>query len=268
MKTDVDTSLEVQIMHDMGQLRGGVVTWFLLACACCAAGAAAEERDTAAVMKRLDRLHAFLSGVAGAAAPATWKVTRAKDAAFEWTFLVNGTAKEVSRTKVQGVRLVRKLVRSSNVGDALAKGRSHHGVSNRELVENKHVVEAVAELYYMEYLRGLPGIPDLWGAWVDSRGLSYVVVDAGPAVYDDGARDRTRRLWDKYEDLAKYRPIAVARALLLCFLSFSEVGGYFSDDLNFGHLGCCVQSPCRASREFFERSRAGPTKGHRDRPCW
>ena len=67
----------------------------------------------------------------------------------------------------------------------------------------------------------------LRGAWYTSQGLEYVVDDAGPPLLMVGDQKKVAR------DMARKRPLRLAKALLECFRSFSEEGGYFLDDLTW-----------------------------------
>ena len=90
-----------------------------------------------------------------------------------------------------------------------------------------HRGEVLGELYFLEYLRGAPGIPELEGAWPDADGVSYVVEDAGETYVGRDAAGAKR-----FGKFVARNAFEAARALLDCFRSFSEVGGFFLDDLS------------------------------------
>ena len=191
-----------------------------------AAARAAAPLD-AATTKRLDHLQALLHrGHAHATPLPTWNVRRRDADAIDWTPLANGSAKAVASGAWRGTRVVRKRVKCTDPITTLAhtRGRRKRPLPKME----KHFAEAVAELFFMEHLRGRPGIPVLRGAWYTHQGLEYVVDDAGPPLLGQGAARKTVA-----RDIARRRPLRLAQALLECFRSFSEEGGYFLDDLTW-----------------------------------
>ena len=134
----------------------------------------------AATTKRLDHLRDLLHQAHTKPLP-TWTVSHEDADAIDWTPLANGSAKVVETGEYHGIRVVRKRVACADPIQTLART---HKKSTRPLpLMEKHFAEAVAELYFMEHLRGRPGIPTLRGAWYTRRGLEYVVDDAGPTQY-------------------------------------------------------------------------------------
>ena len=194
------------------------------ALALAAARAAAPLDD--GVKKRLDQLQALLHQAQHATPLPTWTVARRDADAIDWAPLANGSAKAVASGAWRGTRVVRKRVKCTDPITTLAhtRGRRKRPLPKME----KHFAEAVAELFFMEHLRGRPGIPVLRGAWYTHQGLEYVVDDAGPPLLGQGAARKTVA-----RDIARRRPLRLARALLECFRSFSEEGGYFLDDLTW-----------------------------------
>ncbi len=77
------------------------------------------------------------------------------------------------------------------------------------------------EMLYMEVLRGLPGIPYLYGAWSGEHRVSYVVRDCGAPIGlgPSGAGAEPTVMSSAYTDRAKHHPIQLARSLLACFQS-------------------------------------------------
>ena len=101
----------------------------------------------------------------------------------------------------------------------------------------------VEEAIYMEYLRGEPGIPTLYGAFFDSRGdgdgggrvggrtLHIVVEMMGNRVGEgSGSALKPTRLSEGYKAMAVRDPIGVAAAWVRCFRSFALHGGYLLHD--------------------------------------
>ena len=107
--------------------------------------------------------------------------------------------------------------------------------------------ETLHELIYLELLRGLPGVPLLLGAFYEEApaagshappaALHLVLQDSGgvrlgemmPMAGPNRSRT-TSRINKAYTRLARERPIGLTRAMLLCFRSFSELGGFLLRD--------------------------------------
>ena len=87
------------------------------------------------------------------------------------------------------------------------------------------------EMLYMEVLRGLPGIPYLYGAWSGEHRVSYVVKDCGAPIGlgPSGAGREPTVMSPAYTERAKQHPIRLARSLLACFQSWASAG-YIQDD--------------------------------------
>ena len=95
--------------------------------------------------------------------------------------------------------------------------------------QHRRYSETYTELLYLEYLRGLPGIPTLHGAWFENVTRSevrvaYVVADAG-ATLDASAY---------YDAWVRAAPLGAARAWLRLGQSFAEVGGFVLTDFKRG----------------------------------
>jgi hypothetical protein len=77
----------------------------------------------------------------------------------------------------------------------------------------------------------MPGIPFLYGAYIDANGhLAIVVQNTGDSLGRGlGLANEPTRLKKPYLEAAKHEPVALARSLLRCFESFST-GGFFMDD--------------------------------------
>ena len=102
--------------------------------------------------KRLDHLQDLLHQAHTTPLP-TWTVSHEDADAIDWAPLANGSAKAVEAGEWRGTRVVRKRVACPDPGAALAltRGRRKRPLPKME----KHFAEAVAELYFMEHLRGL-----------------------------------------------------------------------------------------------------------------
>ena len=116
-----------------------------------AAARAAAPLD-AATTKRLDHLQALLHQSHATPLP-TWTVSHEDADAIDWAPLANGSAKVVEAGAWRGISVVRKRVICTDPIKTLALT---HKRSKRPLPKmEKHFAEAVAELYFMEHLRGL-----------------------------------------------------------------------------------------------------------------
>ena len=120
------------------------------ALALAAARAAAPLDD--GVKKRLDHLSDLLHQAHTTPLP-TWTVSHEDADAVAWTPRANGSAKVVEAGVLRGISVVRKRVKCTDPIQTLALT---HKRSKRPLPKmEKHFAEAVAELYFMEHLRGL-----------------------------------------------------------------------------------------------------------------
>ena len=117
-----------------------------------AAARAAAPLD-AATTKRLDHLSDLLHQAQHATPLPTWTVTQSDAAAVAWAPRANGSAKVVEAGVLSGISVVRKRVICTDPLATLARTHKQH---KRPLPKTeKHFAEAVAELYFMEHLRGL-----------------------------------------------------------------------------------------------------------------
>ena len=116
-----------------------------------AAARAAAPLD-AETTKRLDHLQDLLHQAHTTPLP-TWTVSHEDADAIDWAPLANGSAKVVEAGVLSGISVVRKRVICTDPIKTLALT---HKRSKRPLPKmEKHFAEAVAELYFMEHLRGL-----------------------------------------------------------------------------------------------------------------
>ena len=116
-----------------------------------AAARAAAPLD-AATTQRLDHLSDLLHQAHTTPLP-TWTVSHEDADAIAWAPRANGSAKVVEAGVLRGISVVRKRVKCTDPIQTLALT---HKRSKRPLPKmEKHFAEAVAELYFMEHLRGL-----------------------------------------------------------------------------------------------------------------
>mmetsp|Transcript_22257 Transcript_22257/g.66716 ORF Transcript_22257/g.66716 Transcript_22257/m.66716 type:complete len:421 (-) Transcript_22257:44-1306(-) len=87
------------------------------------------------------------------------------------------------------------------------------------------------ETLYLEFLRGEPGIPWLYGAYYDRGVLHTVVERAGEQLgHGTGSAWDPSSFVDGYRDLAEEDPAGVARAWIRLFRSVAERGGFVLHD--------------------------------------
>ena len=143
----------------------------------------------------------------------TWMVRSPSELTSQktWTLLGTGAKKLVYRAKLAAS--ARPVI--------VKKGRDPKDMLQREL-------------FYLQYLRGLSGVPYLLGGWSDSKGTVHYVLNSThgePAGYHSpGAENTVQSMSPTYKRLARDRPVELALAVLLCFRSFSELGGFFLRD--------------------------------------
>lgn len=181
--------------------------------------AAATAPGATLASDALARVDAALAWLAGnASAPVHWAIKSRDDFKTKnWKHLGGGNVKNVYEAKFEGTRVVVK----TRLGTA----------AHQERVEN----DVRGELLYLEYLRDLPGVPKLYGGWINglhpgTRQLWYVVQFAGEDFgVGKGTRHRPTRVNRGWEALVKKDPITAARALLECCRSFSDQGYFLTD---------------------------------------
>ena len=168
--------------------------------------------------------------------PPWWPVTAADDLKKHPTLLFEGTAKVVRRGRINkcGEKCAALVDERSATMDVVVKTARFVNTSTAVAIE-KHASELVSELVWLEYLRGQPGIPVLWGAWAmhGRKGLTYVVEHAGEPMnfFIPSENFQPERYADeRYKAFVRSKPLATAKAFIECFHSFSQVGGFFLDD--------------------------------------
>jgi hypothetical protein len=153
-----------------------------------------------------------------ARAPAHWLVLNASqlNARHFWNRIGGGNSKDVYQTRL-----------NTSAATPVVTKVGHYRWSD----DRHKASEIVREMLYLEYLRGLPGVPLLLGAYHSGSGnnktTTLVVRDSG------GRRVITRGLHpykkehpsELYTKLAQEQPLALALAILSCFQSFAERGG-------------------------------------------
>ena len=159
----------------------------------------------------------WLSGQRPLPPPSAWQLRNATQLPppSAWRRVGGGDTKQVYRTELHGgVRVTVKRTRSRFGWDPA----SSSGV----------------ELLYLTFLRGHLGVPQLLGGYIARDGLlTWVVRDTGGSPIGNVTSDArfTVDSSEVFRELAASRPVELALAILNCFHSFSETGGFFLQDL-------------------------------------
>ena len=180
-----------------------------------------EHNRTA--LGRLEQIDAWL---AGGAAPDAWRVRGPRDLAGEGVALAESIQKEVNASSIVRERDGRRV---PVVVKALRKARQFaFGHRDSDI--------AYFELLWLEYLRGEPGVPALYGGWMTSEHLVWVVSHGGPLIgtIRDPRVNHNRKkppiMLSAYDEMAREDPLHLARSWLRCFRSFGERGGFVLTD--------------------------------------
>ena len=137
-----------------------------LAAVVAAAAAVRAASTDADLPSTAARLRAVDDWLVGAEAPPAWWRVRGTDSVVSGTTLKNNGRKDVVRATLNGSTVIVKSFRGTN--EIRAGGA---------LVDSTNF-----ELYYLEALRGEPGVPALLGGWRAGERLTWVVEDAGRVV--------------------------------------------------------------------------------------
>ena len=180
-----------------------------------------EHNRTA--LGRLEQIDAWL---AGGAAPDAWRVRGPRDLAGEGVPLAKSIQKEVNASSIVRERDGRRV---PVVVKALRKARQFaFGHRDSDI--------AYFELLWLEYLRGEPGVPALYGGWMTSEHLVWVVSHGGPLIGTirdprvNHNRKKPPSMLSAYDEMARENPLHLARSWLRCFRSFAERGGFVLTD--------------------------------------
>ena len=180
-----------------------------------------EHNRTA--LGRLEQIDAWL---AGGAAPDAWRVRGPRDLAGEGVALAESIQKEVNASSIVRERDGRRV---PVVVKALRKARQFaFGHRDSDI--------AYFELLWLEYLRGEPGVPALYGGWMTSEHLVWVVSHGGPLIGTirdprvNHNRKKPPSMLSVYDEMAREDPLHLARSWLRCFRSFAERGGFVLTD--------------------------------------
>ena len=205
-----------------------------------------EHNRTA--LGRLEQIDAWL---AGGAAPDAWRVRGPRDLAGEGVALATSVQKEVNASSVvreRDGRRVPVVVKALRKARQFAFGHRESDIAYFELLwresasrrprrtsrdRSMNITDACRRL---EYLRGEPGVPALYGGWMTSEHLVWVVSHGGPLIGTirdprvNHNRKKPPSMLSAYDEMAREDPLHLARSWLRCFRSFAERGGFVLTD--------------------------------------
>ena len=144
--------------------------------------------EVAAALYRFERVNDFFVGKGAVAPPEWWAVRNASDVRVESDVMAHGMNKKVSRGTVvvdgRDVDVVVKAPFRDFLGEWLRrkdrrnqkqeKRKEQHG--HRWLTTDPEFGDFYTELCYLEFLRGQPGVPTLYGGWYGINAPHYVLV--------------------------------------------------------------------------------------------
>jgi hypothetical protein len=214
--------------------------WLL---SCVAIAAAAHTQNLKPVgaedVARVEAVERWLLN--GTAPPAWWDV-RAPADVRKGSELSRGASKRVcsGRLASSGAKVVVKTIVDS--GGKLAPDGTVRPRPNGKITPEHRRAHLLGELYYLEALRGRPGVPELRGAYTEEHRGAVAIA----AVVDDGGRELTRPDWKAF---CRSEPRRAARALLSCLRSVVDLGGYFQTDFSSRQL----TPVCKSTSELGRR---------------
>ena len=169
-------------------------------------------------VRRADALNRWFSTIAHLPARARplegWTVSRRRDIQGRMRLVTSGNAKQV---------LTGGTYRNQSI---IVKGSSANHTRDK-LGDAVHL-----ELVYLEAVRGAPGIPELLGAWREGEHVWYAVADGGRPIGvagQPGKGSKATVLSSEFIELARHKPLELARALLRCFRSWASAGFLLDD---------------------------------------
>ena len=179
---------------------------------------------TAEDMTRVRGVEAWLDK--GGPPPQSWEVKTKADVSIGKE-LARGRSKCVRHGRLGTRKVVVVAVCPVSNSSAFAGHNYKELHAAGEALKRRH--HLVEEMYFLEVLRGRPGIPTLRGAFRHGDDLSLVVDDCGVRItgFDHKKQPRASDAWRAF---AKRDPLGAARALLEVFRSVVDYGGYLIKD--------------------------------------
>ena len=175
-------------------------------------------------MARVRAVEAWLEK--GAPPPQHWDVKTKADVSIGKE-LARGRSKCVRHGRLGTRKVVVVAVCPVSNSSAFAGHNYKELHAAGEALKRRH--HLVEEMYFLEVLRGRPGIPTLRGAFLENGDLSIVVDDCGARITRVDHK-RQPIASDAWRAFAKRDPLGAARALLEVFRSVVDYGGYFIKD--------------------------------------
>merc|ERR1719263_2048175 len=204
-----------------------MLLWLLLSTAAAAAkrGSYRNGHETTPVptasdprVRRADALNRWFATIEHQPARARpleeWTVAHRRDIQGRMRLVTRGNAKQVLRGGTYRNRSI------------IVKGSSANHTRDK-LGEAVHL-----ELVFLESLRGAPGVPELLGAWREGEHVWYAVADGGRPIGTAGQPGKGSKatvLSSEFIELARHKPLKLARALLRCFRSWASAGFLLDD---------------------------------------
>lgn len=142
-----------------------------------------------------------------------WTVSHRRDIQGRMRLVSRGNAKQVLRGTYRNRSVIVKGSSANHTRDKL--GDAVH-----------------LELVFLESLRGAPGVPELLGAWREGEHVWYAVADGGRPIGtagQPGKGAKATELSSEFIELARHKPLKLARALLRCFRSWASAGFLLDD---------------------------------------
>ena len=177
-------------------------------------------------MTRVRAVEAWLDK--GGPPPQSWEVKTKADVSIGKE-LARGRSKCVRHGRLGTRKVVVVAVCPVSNSSAFA-GHNYKELhaADEALKRRHHLVE---EMYFLEVLRGRPGIPTLRGAFLENGDLSIVVDDCGARItrVDHKKQPIASDAWRAF---AKRDPLGAATALLEVFRSVVDYGGYLINRLH------------------------------------
>ena len=175
-------------------------------------------------MTRVRAVEAWLDK--GGPPPQSWEVKTKADVSIGKE-LARGRSKCVRHGRLGTRKVVVVAVCPVSNSSAFAGHNYKELHAAGEALKRRH--HLVEEMYFLEVLRGRPGIPTLRGAFLENGDLSIVVDDCGARI--TGVDHKKQPIAsDAWRAFAKRDPLGAARALLEVFRSVVDYGGYLIKD--------------------------------------
>ena len=191
------------------------------------------QGDCALRLERLRLVDEWLGSRGALPPPAHWRVRSPNDvdASRATVLRANHGQKSVNATF-----LVRPAGAGKDEPAVLKEVRHGHRGHWHDFEFGRRASDiAYFELLYLEYLRGEPGVPELYGGWAGHNVTTWVTSKNGLPIakgtgFFDERKNSSIAIGSFYDALAERRPLDLARSWFRCFRSFAERGGFVLTD--------------------------------------